>query len=232
MSVALPVSTAFIAAHRIRPYDHPVFQIPPASALPSRLPPLLIGLVCFGVGIGMMVQADLGIGSWDVFHQGLSEQLGPSIGTFNVIVGAVLLILFWPLGEKIGLGTLLNVVCIGPVVDIFVELVDTPDSSVARWLLMLGGPLVVGMGSGLYIGAGLGPGPRDGLMTGIAKRGPALWKARTVIEVAVLCVGFALGGSLGFGTVWFAVSIGPFVQFFLRRLTFLPALGETGAPAT
>ena len=173
-----------------------------------------------------MVQADLGLSSWDVFHQGLSEQLGPSIGTFNVLVGAVLLVLFWPLGEKIGLGTLSNVLLIGPVVDIFIELVDTPDSLVVRWLLMLGGPLVVGMGSGLYIGAGLGPGPRDGLMTGIAKRGHELWKARTAIEVAVLGIGFALGGSLGFGTVWFAVSIGPLVQFFLRHLTFLPAISE------
>ena len=230
MIVALQVSTTFMAIDRIHPYHHPVFQIPPASALPSRLPSLLIGLVCFGVGIGMMVQADLGISSWDVFHQGLSEQFGPSIGTFNIVVGAVLLILFWPLGEKIGLGTVLNVMCIGPVVDLFVELVDTPESSVLRWLLMFCGPLVVGMGSGLYIGAGLGPGPRDGLMTGIARRGPALWKARTVIELSVLCIGFALGGSLGFGTVWFAVSIGPFVQFFLRRLTFLPAIGGASAP--
>ena len=205
-------------------YPRAVFQIPPLSSLPTRLPPLLLGLVFFGIGIGMMVQADLGVPSWDVLHQGLSEQLGPSIGTFNILVGAVLLVCFWPLGEKIGLGTALNVLCIGPVVDLFIQLVDTPESLADRWILMLAGPVVVGIGSGLYIGAGLGPGPRDGLMTGIAKRGHEIWKARTAIEITVVVVGFFLGGTLGAGTVWFAVSIGPFVQFFLRRLTFLPAL--------
>ncbi len=205
-----------------------VFQIPPRASLPSRLPPLLGGLLCFGVGIGMMVQADLGVPSWDVLHQGLSEQLGPSIGTFNVIVGAILLVCFKPLGEQIGLGTVLNVLLIGPVVDLFIATVDTPESLVVRWLLMLGGPLVVGIGSGLYIGAGLGPGPRDGLMTGIAKRGHDIWKARTAIEVVVVVFGFILGGTLGAGTVWFAVSIGPFVQFFLKHLTFLPAIDSTG----
>lgn len=206
-----------------------MLQIPPASALPTRLPPLLLGLVFFGVGIAMMVQADLGLPSWDILHQGLSEQLGPSIGTFNVLVGAVLLVLFWPLGEKIGLGTALNVLCIGPVVDITISLLDTPDSLLLRWLLMLGGPVVVGIGTGLYIGSGLGPGPRDGLMTGIAKRGIDVWKARTGIEVSVLVVGFILGGTLGVGTVWFAVSIGPLAQFFLKRLTFLPAISSASA---
>lgn len=209
-------------------YPRRVLQIPPRHELPSRLPPLLAGLVCFGVGIGMMVQADLGVPSWDVLHQGLSEQLGPSIGTFNVIVGAVLLVCFWPLGERIGLGTVMNVVVIGPVVDLFIALVDTPDALVGRWLLMLGGPVVVGIGSGLYIGAGLGPGPRDGLMTGIARRGHQIWRVRTAIEITVVVVGFAMGGTLGAGTVWFAISIGPLVQFFLGRLTFLPAIDDRG----
>jgi uncharacterized membrane protein YczE len=174
----------------------------------------------------MMVQADLGLPSWDVLHQGLGEQFDLSIGTFNVIIGVLMLSLFVPLRERIGLGTIANVLLIGPVIDLFIELVDTPDSMAIRWALMLSGPAVVGIGSGLYIGAGLGPGPRDGLMTGLAKRGFDVWKVRTVIEIVVVVVGFILGGTLGAGTVWFTISIGPFVQFFLKHLTFLPAVAE------
>lgn len=196
------------------------------------MPPLVAGLVMFGVGIAMMVQADLGVPSWDVLHQGLSRQLGPSIGTFNVIIGAFLLVCFWPLKEKIGLGTIMNVLFIGPIVDLFIAVVDTPESLLVRWLLMLGGPVAVGIGSGLYIGAGLGPGPRDGIMTGLAKRGHQVWKVRTLLEIAVVVIGFGLGGTLGAGTVWFAVSIGPLVQYFLGKLTFLPTIGDPDTAAS
>ena len=206
-----------------------MFEFPPMSELPRRVPPLLLGLIAFGVGIAMMVQANLGLPSWDVLHQGLFRRIGGTIGTYNVAVGVVLLVCFWPLKEKIGLGTVLNVMLIGPVVDLFISVVDEPGSLAVRWVFMLTGPLIVGFGSGLYIGSGLGPGPRDGLMTGLAKRGTAIWKVRTVIEIAVLVVGFTIGGTAGAGTIWFAISIGPFVQFFLKRLTFLPALGATAA---
>jgi len=208
-----------------------MFQIPPLSELPRRLPPLLIGLVGFGVGIGMMVQANLGLSSWDVLHEGLSKRIGGTIGIYTILVGAILLVCFWPLREKIGLGTALNVLMIGPIIDAFIAAVDEPASLAARWMFMIGGTLIISIGSGLYIGAGLGPGPRDGLMTGLARRGYALWRVRTVIEIVVVTVGFAMGGTVGAGTIWVAISIGPLVQFFLRRLTFLPAI-ETPATET
>jgi len=179
----------------------------------------------------MMVQATLGLSSWDVLHQGMAERIGGTIGTYTILVGVALLVCFWPLREKIGLGTVLNVLLIGPIVDLFIASVDEPASLAARWAFMIGGTIIISIGSGLYIGAGLGPGPRDGLMTGLARRGYALWKVRTVIEVVVVSIGFAMGGTVGAGTIWVAISIGPLVQFFLRRLTFLPAIGAA-APGT
>jgi len=174
-----------------------------------------------------MVQANLGLSSWDVLHQGLAERIGGTIGIYTISVGAILLVCFGPLREKIGLGTVLNVLMIGPIVDLFIATVDEPASLAVRWVFMIGGTLIISIGSGLYIGAGLGPGPRDGLMTGLARRGHALWKVRTVIELVVVTVGFAMGGTVGAGTIWVAISIGPLVQFFLRRLTFLPAIEKS-----
>ncbi len=183
----------------------------------------MFGLVLLGVGIAMMLLGDLGAGPWDVFHFGLGDLTGISVGIIILIVGAIMVVGFPLLGERLGVGTVLNVLVIGPVVDICLALFDPPSAMWARILLMLGGPLVLAMGTGFYIGGGLGPGPRDGLMTGIAKRGVAVWKIRTTIEVVVLTIGIALGGPIGIGTVWFTLSIGPAVQFFLRHLTFLPS---------
>ena len=150
--------------------------------------------------------------------------LGISIGTIIILVGLVLIAAFPLMGERFGVGTILNVLVIGPVVDICLALFEEPDALWIRVLLMLGGPVAIAIGSGFYIGAGLGPGPRDGLMTGLARRTLAgrpisTRAARTFVEIVVLAIGIALGGAIGIGTAAFAFGIGPLVQIFLPRLT-------------
>ncbi len=200
--------------------------MPPAPELRRRLPRLIGGLVLFGMGIGLMVRADLGLGPWDVLHQGVAERTGASIGTVTILTGVVVLVLWLPLRERPGLGTLLNVVLIGLVADATLVLVDEPSSRPIRVALLVVGIFVFGPGSGLYIGAGLGPGPRDGLMTGLARRGTPVRVVRTGIELAVLALGAALGGTVGIGTVAFALTVGPNVHWHLERMS-LPALVPT-----
>ena len=178
---------------------------------------LMVGLTVFGAGIGAMIRSDLGLPPWDVFHQGVSFRTPLSIGTATIATSFVVLLGWIPLRERPGVGTLANAVTIGVVVDVFLALVGEPANGWERWGLLLGGLTVVGIGSGLYIGARLGPGPRDGLMTGIAKRGPSIRLARTGVEALVLATGWALGGTVGVGTLVFALGIGPIVQFFLPR---------------
>lgn len=202
--------------------DHLV--LPNRGDLVRRTPIVVFGLIWFGVGISMLLLANLGAAPWDLLHQGLENVTGISIGTIIILVGVLLIAAFPLMGERFGVGTILNVLVIGPVVDICLALFDEPDALWIRVLLMLGGPVAIAIGSGFYIGGGLGPGPRDGLMTGFANKGFTVWKVRTIIEATVVIVGLILGGTLGLGTVWFTVSIGPLVQFFLRRLTFLPAI--------
>ncbi len=187
-----------------------------------RLPALLFGLWLFGAGIAVMVAADLGLGPWDVFHQGLAELTGWSIGRIINVVGLAVVLGFIPLREKVGLGTILNAIVIGVSADATAAMLPELTSDPVRWAAMLGGPVLIGIGSGFYIGAGLGPGPRDGVMTGLARRGIDVWKARFGIELTVLILGVLLGGSVGLGTIWFVVSIGPLVQFFLNRLAMNP----------
>lgn len=182
-----------------------------------RYAQLMVGLVAFGSGIGAMIQAGLGLPPWDVFHQGLSIHTPLSIGVATIATSFVVLLAWIPLRERPGIGTLANAVTIGLVVDVFLALVEEPTGTAGKWGLLLVGLLVVGLGSGLYIGARLGPGPRDGLMTGISKRGPSIRLARTGIEAVVLGAGWALGGTVGIGTLVFAFGIGPIVQFFLPR---------------
>jgi uncharacterized membrane protein YczE len=178
----------------------------------------VLGLAIFGVGIALLIDANLGAAPWDVFHTGVAELTGLAVGQVTIITGVVLLLLWIPLGETVGLGTVLNAVEIGLVVDLVLPLLPEPELLVARTAMMLGGVVVIAVGSGLYIGAGLGPGPRDGLMTGFAKRGISIRGARTAIELTVLAIGVALGGAIGIGTAVFALGIGPLVQFFLPRL--------------
>ena len=188
---------------------------------------LAIGLVLFGVGLGLVVLGDFGLPPWDIFHQGLAEQTSLTIGTAMIVVGAALLIALVVLKEPMGVGTLANVFVIGLVVDATVSIGNTPTNSLTRMLCTLLGPIVVAIGSGFYIGARLGPGPRDGLMTALDRRGVAIWKARTLIEGTALACGLAMGGTVGWGTLWFVVSIGPTVQFFLRLLDTAPHKGTT-----
>ena len=190
------------------------------------MPRLLLGLVLFGFGLGMVVLGGYGLPGWDVFHQGLAERTPLTIGTAVIVIGVVLLIVMLVLHEPIGVGTLANVVVIGLVLDATLWLIDAPVNTAARVLLTLTGPIVVAIGSGYYIGVRLGPGPRDGLMTALDRRGVTLWKARFGIEAVALSGGVLLGGTAGWGTVWFLVSIGPAVQFFLRYLSVPLEPGE------
>jgi uncharacterized membrane protein YczE len=184
-----------------------------------RVPRLVGGLVLMGVGTGLMVAADLGLPPWSVLDQGISEHTGIPIGTVSILVGALVLCAWVPLRERPGLGTVLNILIIGVTTDLVLLVVDTPGSGAARLAYLLVGAFLWGPGSGLYIGADLGPGPRDGLMTGLAARGVGSIRAvRTGIELSALTAGWLLGGSVGLGTVIVAVTIGPNVQFFLPRL--------------
>lgn len=160
----------------------------------NRLARCIVGLVIFGLGVAMLIDADLGAAPWDVFHTGISDLTGIPVGTVIVLVGIALLALWIPLHERLGLGTILNAVLIGVTVDVALPLIPDDLPLVIRIALMLGGVVVVAVGSGLYIGAGLGPGPRDGLMTGLGKRGVSIRVARTGIELAVLVIGVLLGG--------------------------------------
>ncbi|MFP4310702.1 MAG: YczE/YyaS/YitT family protein [Nitriliruptoraceae bacterium] len=187
--------------------------------LRRRVPRLLGGLVLCGVGIAVMVAADLGLGPWDVLHQGLSRRSGIPIGTTAILVGLLVLALWFPLRERPGLGTVLNVLIIGLVIDLVLLLLATPDDLWLRWVLMLAGPVLFAVGSGYYIGAGLGPGPRDGVMTGLARRGVPVGLARLLLELTVLAAGWLLGGTVGPGTLAFALGIGPLVHVVLPRLT-------------
>jgi uncharacterized membrane protein YczE len=194
-----------------------------------RLTRCIVGLALFGIGIGLILEAHLGAAPWDVFHQGVADKTGISVGNVIVITGLLLLILWIPLRQRPGVGTLLNALEIGITVDIAMPLIPDADGLVIRFAYLIVGLLVIAIGSGLYIGSGLGPGPRDGLMMGLKARGLSVRVARTAIELAVLVAGVALGGTVGIGTVAFTFGIGPLVQIFLPRLT-LPPRGSVHIP--
>jgi uncharacterized membrane protein YczE len=188
--------------------------------VPRRLVQLYIGLITFAFGEVLILEAALGVIPWDVLHQGLVNHFGLTVGQWSIIVGAIVLLLWIPLRERPGLGTVSNVFVIGFFVDVFLAVVPTPGALWLRIVFLLAGIIINGVATAAYIGARLGPGPRDGLMTGLVRRtGGSVRLVRTGIEVAVVIVGWLLGGNLGLGTVAFALLIGPVVHVFLPRLT-------------
>ena len=183
-----------------------------------RLVRCLVGLALFAIGISLQMNANIGAPPWDVFHQGVAKQTEISIGRIIVMTGFALLLLWIPLKQKPGLGTILNALEIGLVADIALEIIPEPNNMYIRIIMVVVGIVTVAIGTGLYIGSALGPGPRDGLMTGLAKRGIPIRIGRTAIEVTVLIIGMILGGQVGIATFAFAFGVGPLVHFFLPRL--------------
>jgi hypothetical protein len=189
------------------------------AGIPGRIVRLLVGLVLFGVSMAMLVRAGLGLDPWNVLHQGISGRTGLSLGTVVVAVSLVVLALWIPLRQRPGWGTVANAVIVGVVVDAVLAVLPRIDHIAGQVALLAGGVLLNAVATALYIGAGFGAGPRDGLMTGLAARGHSVRVVRTVIEVSVLAGGWFLGGTVGLGTVVYAASIGPLVHQFLPRLT-------------
>lgn len=185
-----------------------------------RLFQLFWGLVLYGFAMALMLRANLGLDPWDVLHQGLAPKLGLSFGMTVNLVGAVVLLLWWPLRQRPGIGTVCNILVIGTAVDISLHYLPTPDGYAMRAAWLGAGIILNGIAGGAYIGAGLGPGPRDGLMTGLCRRNgwPVKW-VRTGIEIAVLATGWMLGGTVGIGTIVYAATIGWIVHHALPFFT-------------
>ena len=175
-------------------------------------------------GIGLMLESGLGVPPWDVLHQGLAVQFGSTVGIMSIWVSVAVILLWIPLRERLGLGTVFNAIVIGVMIDISVALLPTADGWPA-WLMLIGGIGSIGVATGMYIGANMGPGPRDGLMTAIAKRGISIRLTRWGLEIIVLIVGWLMGGTFGIGTIAFALSMGPIVHVTLPRWTI-----DTGIP--
>ncbi len=185
-----------------------------------RLAQLYVGLVLYGASMALMIRASLGLDPWDVLHQGLAERVPLSFGEVTIVVGALVLLAWIPLRQWPGFGTVSNVVVIGLAVDATLAVLPAPDAMPLRIGFMLAGVGLNGVASAAYIGARLGPGPRDGLMTGLVRRtGRSVRLVRTSIEVTVLVAGWLLGGTVGVGTVVYAVAIGPLVHVLLPPLT-------------
>jgi len=205
-----------------------------AGRLPERLLRLLAGLWLYGLAIALMIEGAIGASPWDVFHLGVARHVPMSFGMVMIIAAAGVLLAWIPLRQMPGLGTVANTLLLGPFADLNLALLGTPEGLPLRCAYLLAGVTACAIATAMYIGAQLGPGPRDGLMTGLARRtGWSIRRVRTVIEVAVLAVGVMLGGTAGVGTLVFAFGVGPLTQYFLRylvvRLEAAPAAdGLTG----
>jgi uncharacterized membrane protein YczE len=208
--------------------------MPLRHRLVRRLVQLHVGLVCYGVSMALMIQAQLGLDPWDVFHQGLARRTGLRFGLVVIAVGVLVLLLWIPLRQLPGVGTISNAIVIGLVVDPAVALLPTPHPLAARWAFLIGGIVLNGIATGLYIGARLGSGPRDGLMTGYVARRPgrSIRLVRTGIEVTVLTAGWLLGGTVGWATLLYAVAIGPLAHVFIPLFSVRgPAVERTPVEA-
>ena len=203
------------------------------NRLGRRLVQLYVGLALYGASSALLVVSGLGLEPWNVLHQGLAELTGLTIGVVSIIVGAAVLLLWIPLRQRPGLGTVSNVFVVGLAMDGTLALVPDAHGLAVRIPLLLAGILLNGVATGLYISANFGPGPRDGLMTGLHRRtGRSIRLIRTAIEVAVVATGFALGGTVGLGTLLYALAIGPLAQLFLRVFAAPSASGGSTVVAT
>jgi len=188
-----------------------------------RLTQLFAGLILYGISLAFMLRAGLGLAPWDVLHQGLAQITGTSVGTMVIVVSFVVLLFWIPLRQPPGFGTFANALMVGVAVDVTLLVMDDIDSVVLRIGLLVSGVLLNALATALYIGASLGPGPRDGLMTGLVRRtGRSVRLVRTTLEVTVLVVGWLLGGTVGVGTLLYAFAIGPIAQLLLPPLTVQP----------
>ena len=189
------------------------------SVAPHRWVMLIAGFIAWGTGLALFVRANLGLGPWDAFHQGLGRQAGITIGQASIVAGLFVLLLWIPLRQRPGIGTILNVLLIGPVTDIGLQII--PQGIEPYWLrglMLVAGMACIGFGSALYLPAGLGAGPRDGLMMGLnQKLGWSIRVSRTAVEASALGIGYLMGGKVGIGTLVFAFGIGPLVQFSLKH---------------
>lgn len=199
-----------------------------------RVIQLLIGLYLYGAGIAFLIRSELGAASWDVLTQGISRNLSLSFGTISVIISGVVLLFWIPLRQKPGMGTVLNSLLVGPSVDLNLVLIPDTGTLWVRVAYIALGILVVGLATGLYIGSRFGPGPRDGLMTGLHRvTGLPIWKVRVGIELVVVAIGWMLGGTVGIGTIAFAALIGSACQFFMRIFSIaLPSDTQPNIVAT
>jgi len=197
--------------------------------LARRLVQLYAGLALYGASASLTILSALGNDPWDVLHQGLSRQTGIGTGVWVCIAGALVMLLWIPLRQRPGIGTLSNVVVVGVVMELCLRAFDPASDPAARWTLLITGVVLNGVATGLYIGARFGPGPRDGLMTGLAARGMSLRAVRTGIEVTVLAAGIALGGTAGIGTVIYALAIGPLAHVFVPAFTVAPTRAAAAA---
>ena len=197
-----------------------------------RLAQLYAGLLLYGASLALQIRAGLGLDPWDVFHQGVAEHVGWSFGTVVIVVGALVLLAWVPLRQRPGFGTVSNVIVVGLAVDTALAVLPAAGPAPVAAAMLIAGVGLNALATAAYIGAGLGPGPRDGLMTGLVRRtGASVRRVRTCIEVTVLVVGALLGGTVGIGTVLYALAIGPLVHALLPRLAVAPPAPAVPAPA-
>ncbi|MFD0886526.1 YitT family protein, partial [Streptosporangium algeriense] len=214
-----------MADWRLRLFQQPLL---PAGHRPRRMVQLLAGLVLYGVTDAMVLASGLGVEPWDALAQGLSRTAGLSVGLWTNLIGALVLLLWIPLRQKPGLGTVCNILIVGTSMDLALIVLPVPGSAAESWTLLLAGTALNGLATGCYIGADAGTGPRDGLMTGIAALGHPLWAVRLAIELTVLAAGFLLGATVGVGTVIYALAIGPLAHLLIPLFQIRPAPGPRG----
>jgi uncharacterized membrane protein YczE len=201
--------------------------------LPRRLVQLLVGLFLYGWSMAMMVRSGLGLDPWDVFHYGLARHVPITFGQVTIVVGALVLLAWIPLRQRPGIGTVLNIIVIGMSADVGLSMMAQPGTLLGRGGLLVAGIVLNGLAGALYVGAHLGPGPRDGLWVAITRRyGLSIRLVRTVIELSVLVVGWLMGGTVGVGTVLYALTIGHLNQFFMRYVRVQTPTSDTRSPAS